>query len=78
MNFASMSQKDVPQGRNGKHKKIVTKILPDLDQLAPGIALKVRDFARAPLHLLRFLFLPSLVSAFFTGARGEQRSTPCP
>ena len=41
MNFASMSQKDVPQGRNGKHKEIVTKILSDLDQLAPGIALKV-------------------------------------
>ena len=41
MNFASMSQKDVPQGRNGKHKEIVTKILSDLEQLAPGIALKV-------------------------------------
>ena len=41
MNFASMSQKDVPQGRNGKHKEIVTKILSDLAQLAPGIALKV-------------------------------------
>jgi hypothetical protein len=41
MNFASMSQKDVPQGRNGKHKEIVTKILADLDRLAPGIALKI-------------------------------------
>jgi hypothetical protein len=41
MNFASMSQKDVPQGRNGKHKEIVTKILSDLDQLASGVALKV-------------------------------------
>ena len=41
MNFASMSQKDVPQGRNGKHKEIVRKILSDLDQLRPGIALKV-------------------------------------
>lgn len=41
MNFASMSQKDVPQGRNGKHKQIVTKILSDLDQLATGVALKV-------------------------------------
>ena len=32
---------DVPQGRNGKHKEIVTKILSDLDQLQAGIALKV-------------------------------------
>jgi hypothetical protein len=32
---------DVPQGRNGKHKEIVTKILSDLDQIKPGVALKV-------------------------------------
>jgi len=41
MNFKTMSQEDVPQGRNGKHKQIVTKILVDLDQLKEGIALKV-------------------------------------
>ena len=41
MNFKSMMQEDVPQGRNGKHKAIVTKILSDLDQLRPGVALKV-------------------------------------
>ena len=41
MNFRTMAQVDVPQGRNGKHKPIVTKILSDLDQLQPGIALKV-------------------------------------
>jgi hypothetical protein len=41
MNFTSMAQTDVPQGRNGKHKEIVTKILSDLDQVEPGIALKV-------------------------------------
>ena len=41
MNFKSMNQLDVPQGRNGKHKLIVTKILSDLDQIKPGIALKV-------------------------------------
>ncbi|MFZ0808622.1 MAG: hypothetical protein WAN03_20680 [Candidatus Sulfotelmatobacter sp.] len=41
MNFTTMSQIDVPQGRNGKHKEIVTKILSDLDQLKPGVALKV-------------------------------------
>lgn len=41
MNFKSMLQTDVPQGRNGKHKKIVTKILSDLDQVQKGVALKV-------------------------------------
>lgn len=41
MNFKTMSQVDVPQGRNGKHKQIVTKILADLDHLPEGVALKV-------------------------------------
>jgi predicted lactoylglutathione lyase len=41
MNFKSMPQVDVPQGRNGKHKEIVTKILSDLDQVRKGVALKV-------------------------------------
>jgi DNA helicase TIP49 (TBP-interacting protein) len=41
MNFNTMAQVDVPQGRNGKHKQIVTKILSDLDQLKEGAALKV-------------------------------------
>jgi hypothetical protein len=41
MNFKAMRQQDVPQGRNGKHKQIVTKILSDLDQIEAGIALKV-------------------------------------
>jgi len=41
MNFKSMLQADVPQGRNGKHKQIVTRILSDLDQVEKGIALKV-------------------------------------
>lgn len=41
MNFKTMSQTDVPQGRNGKHKRVVTKILDDLDQLPEGVALKV-------------------------------------
>ena len=41
MNFKSMPQGDVPQGRNGKHKQIVTKILSDLDQVRKGVALKV-------------------------------------
>lgn len=41
MNFKAMRQADVPQGRNGKHKEIVTKILSDLGQLEKGVALKV-------------------------------------
>ena len=41
MNFKGMAQSDVPQGRNGKHKLIVTKILSDLDQVSKGVALKV-------------------------------------
>ena len=41
MNFKTMAQADVPQGRNGKHKGIVTKILSDLDQIGNGTALKV-------------------------------------
>jgi hypothetical protein len=41
MNFRTMAQMDVPQGRHGKHKEIVTKILSDLDQLKEGVALKV-------------------------------------
>ena len=41
MNFASMLRTDVPQGRNGKHKAIVTRILSDLDQMEPGSAIKV-------------------------------------
>ena len=41
MNFKTMPQGDVPKGRNGKHRHIVTQILSDLDQLPVGVALKV-------------------------------------
>ena len=41
MNFAAMSLKDVPQGRNGKHNDIVKKILSDLERVAVSGALKV-------------------------------------
>lgn len=41
MNFGIMAQVDVPQGRNGKHKQIVSQILSDLDQVKDGMALKV-------------------------------------
>jgi len=41
MHFKTMIQADVPQGRNGKHKLIVTTILKDLAQLNEGAAIKV-------------------------------------
>ena len=41
MHFKTMVQSDVPQGRNGKHKLIVSTILRDLDQLKEGTAIKV-------------------------------------
>jgi hypothetical protein len=39
--FKSISQADLPRGRNGKHRIIVTQLLSDLDQLRPGQALKI-------------------------------------
>jgi DNA helicase TIP49 (TBP-interacting protein) len=41
MHFKTMMQLDVPQGRHGKHKEIVTTILRDLDNLQADAALKV-------------------------------------
>jgi hypothetical protein len=39
--FESILQIDVPKGRAGKHKAIVTRILADIDNLKPGMALKI-------------------------------------
>jgi hypothetical protein len=39
--FKTMAVVDVPHSRNGKHKKIVTAILRDLDNLGDGAAFKV-------------------------------------
>ena len=39
--FESILQGDVPKGRDGKHKRIVTRLLRDIDQLKPGNALKI-------------------------------------
>jgi hypothetical protein len=39
--FETMVQSDLPQGRNGKHKGIVTMIMRDLDNLSAESALKV-------------------------------------
>ena len=41
MHFKTMVQTEVPQGRNGKHKQIVSTILKDLDSLKAGSAIKV-------------------------------------
>jgi hypothetical protein len=41
MHFKTMIQSEIPQGRNGKHKRIVTTILKDLDELKTGSALKI-------------------------------------
>jgi hypothetical protein len=39
--FKTMAMLDVPRSRTGKHKKIVSAILRDLDQLGAGAAIKV-------------------------------------
>ena len=41
MNFGTVAVPDVPHGRNGKHKLIVTRILSDLDQIDNGRAIRV-------------------------------------
>jgi hypothetical protein len=41
MHFQSIRQLDVPKGRDGKHKRIVTQLLSDIDQLPAGSALKI-------------------------------------
>ena len=41
MRFTSVLQADVPKGRDGKHKKIITELLSDIAQLDHGSALKI-------------------------------------
>ncbi len=41
MNYQSIKQIDVPKGRDGKHKKIVTELLSDIEQLEPDRALRI-------------------------------------
>ena len=41
MKFESVLQVNVPKGREGKHKEIITQLLSDIAQLAPGSALKI-------------------------------------
>ena len=41
MRFKSVLQADVPKGRDGKHKAIITQLLSDIEQLSVGSALKI-------------------------------------
>jgi hypothetical protein len=41
MKFQSILQLDVPKGRDGKHKRIVTQLLSDIEKLEAGSALKI-------------------------------------
>jgi len=40
--FEAISQNEIPTGREGKHKKVVARLLKKLNVLEPGTALKVR------------------------------------
>jgi hypothetical protein len=41
MKFQSILQADVPKGRDGKHKEIISQLLSDIAQLSEGAALKI-------------------------------------
>jgi hypothetical protein len=41
MNFKSVPQSELPQGRNGKHKTIVLELMSDIERLQVGQALKI-------------------------------------
>jgi hypothetical protein len=41
MKFESVLQANVPKGRDGKHKQIITQLLSDIAQLGPEQALKI-------------------------------------
>jgi hypothetical protein len=41
MRFNSVLQAEVPKGRDGKHKEIVTQLLSDISQLDASSALKI-------------------------------------
>jgi hypothetical protein len=41
MRFESVLQVDVPKGRDGKHKQIISQLLSDIARLSEGSALKI-------------------------------------
>jgi hypothetical protein len=65
LHFSAVSRADVPQGRKGKHRKIVSSILADLSQLNPRQAVKF------PLSSLQGEKIQNLRSALNRAARGR-------
>ena len=63
MHFAVVPADEVPQGRKGKHSKMVSEILNDLSHLTDGSAIKV------PLDGLRDAKLANLRSALNRATR---------
>jgi hypothetical protein len=41
MKYQSIKQVDVPKGRDGKHKKIITQLMSDIEQLEEDRALRI-------------------------------------
>ena len=41
LNFETMDIADVPHARKGKHNALVSRIVQDLEEVAPGVALKI-------------------------------------
>ena len=41
LNFASVLQVDVPHGRHGKHRKLVSQIVADLERAAADTAVRI-------------------------------------
>ena len=41
LNFASVLQVDVPRGRQGKHRKLVSQIVADLERAAADTAVRI-------------------------------------
>ena len=39
--FESILQVDVPKGRDGKHKQIIERLLQEISELKPGMAMKI-------------------------------------
>src|SRR5688572_9197079 len=61
--YDAMDKSDVPQGRKGKHRKVVSAILADLEKLNSQQALKF------PLDLLKGEKIQNLRSALNRAAR---------
>ncbi len=41
VNFQTLSQSDLPNGRKGKHHQLIVRVIQDLDQLDDGRAIRV-------------------------------------